>query len=207
MFNIPEWAYEFHGHKCPFMPIGFRMGNLAMKELGVGRALNHEMFIFSEMGIGHPQGCMQDGLQAATAATFGKGQIMKLYYGKIAATFYYKGKGAVRIALKGEFSDKLGPHEFFQYRRKGVEPSDIPESVSDAIIEIVLNASDDELFTVKKLPDFKFHPVSSSFNKAKCETCGEYVFERYLRRRDGKDICIPCANHDEDEKIVHILKF
>jgi hypothetical protein len=26
MFSIPEWAFEFHGHKCPFMPLSFRMG-------------------------------------------------------------------------------------------------------------------------------------------------------------------------------------
>ena len=21
----PDWAFEFHGHKCPFMPPGYRM--------------------------------------------------------------------------------------------------------------------------------------------------------------------------------------
>lgn len=31
MFTIPEWAFEFHGHRCPFMPIGFRMGTLNIK--------------------------------------------------------------------------------------------------------------------------------------------------------------------------------
>ena len=36
-FQIPDWAYEFHGHKCPFMPIGFRMGTLALQKLGVER--------------------------------------------------------------------------------------------------------------------------------------------------------------------------
>ena len=25
----PEWAFEFHAHECPFMPIGYRMGKLA----------------------------------------------------------------------------------------------------------------------------------------------------------------------------------
>ncbi len=33
----PEWAFEFHGHRCPFMPIGYRMGRLAMERLGVER--------------------------------------------------------------------------------------------------------------------------------------------------------------------------
>jgi formylmethanofuran dehydrogenase subunit E len=23
---LPEWVFEFHGHRCPFVPIGYRMG-------------------------------------------------------------------------------------------------------------------------------------------------------------------------------------
>ncbi|VAX28990.1 hypothetical protein MNBD_IGNAVI01-3082 [hydrothermal vent metagenome] len=195
MFNMPEWAFEFHGHKCPFMPIGFRMGTLAMEKLGVGKSLNHEMHIFSEMGIGHPQGCMQDGIMAATGATFGKGMIEKLFYGKVAAKFYYPGKGGIRVALKNEFADSLGGLEFFVYRKKGVEPSDIPPEVSGEIIDRVLKATDEELFNVEMLPDMKWTPVKGSFNKAKCDICGEYVFERYLRRKDGKTVCIPCSEY------------
>ena len=42
-FQIPEWAFTFHGHKCPFMPIGYRMGTIAMRKLGVERCKDHEM--------------------------------------------------------------------------------------------------------------------------------------------------------------------
>ena len=199
MFKIPDWAFEFHGHRCPFMPIGYRMGTLAMEKLGVGKSLNHDMHVFSEMGIGHPQGCMQDGIMSATAATFGKGLIEKLYYGKVAAIFWYPGKGAVRIALKNEFADKLAPHEFFKYRKKGIEPSEIPEEVRGDIINMVLNATNDELFNVTMLPDFEYKPVKGSFAKAKCEVCGEYTFERYLRVKDGKKVCIPCSEYNISE--------
>ena len=202
-FHIPDWAYKFHGHKCPFMPIGFRMGSVAMEQLGVGRSANHEMHVLSEMGVGHPQGCMQDGIMAATSATFGKGMMEKLYYGKVAATFWYPGKGAVRIALKNEFSDKLAPHEFFKYRKQGVEPSEIPDNVRQDIIEIVLNASVDELFTIKMLPGFVYKPVKGSFAKAKCGVCGEYVFERYLRVKDGQKVCIPCSGQEPWEHVFY----
>ncbi len=204
MFNVPEWAYEFHGHKCPFMPIGYRMGTLAMQKLGVGKAYNHEMFVFSEMGIGHPQGCLQDGIQSSTAATFGKGQMHKLFYGKIAATFYHPQQGAVRIALKNEFSDSLGGYEFFVYRKKGVEPSDIPELVSQEVIDKVLAASDEDLFKITSLPDFKYTPVKGSFNKVACDICGENVFERYIRLKDGKNLCIPCSEREDQERTIHL---
>lgn len=198
MFKIPEWTYEFHGHKCPFMPIGFRMGTLALNKLNISKSKDHELHIFSEMGIGHPQGCLQDGLMSATGATFGKAMIEKLYYGKIAATFYYPNKGAIRISLKNEFSDKLAPYDFFtKYRKKGIEPSEIPSEVSDEVINLVLNATEEELFNYTMLPDFKYIPTKSSFNKAKCDVCGEYTFERYLRIKDGKHVCIPCADYDD----------
>jgi formylmethanofuran dehydrogenase subunit E len=29
----PEWAWEFHGHRCPFLPIDWRMEQLAMEDL------------------------------------------------------------------------------------------------------------------------------------------------------------------------------
>lgn len=202
-FLIPEWAYEFHGHKCPFMPIGYRMGTLALQKLGVERSKDHEMHVLSEMGVGHPQGCMQDGIMAATSATFGKGMMEKLHYGKVAATFWYPEKGGVRIFLKNEFQDKLAPHEFFKYRKQGIEPSGIPTEVCDDIINIVLNASIDELFTVEMLPGFVYTPVKGSFTKAKCEVCGEYVFERYLRVKDGKKVCIPCSGQEPSEHVFY----
>jgi len=207
MFNLPEWTFEFHGHRCPFMPIGYRMGTVALQKIGVEKSLDHQMHVFSEMGVGHPQGCMQDGIMSVTGATFGKGMIEKLNYGKIAAIFWYPGKkDAVRISLKNEFQDKLAPHEFFKYRKQGIEPSEIPENVRLDIINIVLNATEDELFNITVLNNFKYTPVKGSFNKAKCEVCGEYVFERYLRVKDGKKICIPCSERESEEIVIHLPK-
>jgi len=204
-FELPEWTFEFHGHRCPFMPIGYRMGTLALSKLQVEKSLNHEMRVFSEMGIGHPQGCMQDGIMSATGATFGKGMIERFNYGIIAAIFWYPSKkDAVRISLKNEFQDKLASHEFFKYRKQGIEPTGIPENVRLDIINIVLNATDEELFNVSTLENFNYTPVKGSFNKAKCEVCGEYVFERYLRVKDGKKVCIPCSERTHEETVIHL---
>ena len=206
-FQIPEWAYEFHGHQCPFMPIGYRMGTIALERLGVKKSQNHEMHVLSEMGVGHPQGCMQDGIMSSTSATFGKGLIEKLNYGKVAATFWYPNKGGVRIFLNNEFQEKLAPHDFFKYRKKGVEPSEIPAKVRQDIIDIVLTASIDELFTIEILPNFTYTPVKGSFAKEKCEVCGEYTFERYLRMKDGKKVCIPCSEYNKAEKGFYYPQF
>jgi len=196
-FEIPEWAWEFHGHICPFMPIGYRMGIRAMKELGIERVRDHGAFAFSEMGVGHPQTCMMDGTMAATGCTYGKLMMERLNYGKVASILFAPDKGAVRIYLRSEFQDELGKFEFFAYRKKGVEPSDIPKDVTAKVVDMVLEASDEDMFKVERLPDFTFSRPKGSFAKVKCSKCGEYVFERYIRTVDGKPQCIPCSGFTE----------
>ena len=193
----PEWAFEFHGHLCPFMPIGYRMGKLAMQFLKVEREKDHGFFVFPELGEGHPQTCMMDGIQAAAGTTYGKVLIEKTFYGKLAATFYHPKKGAVRYCLKPEFIDEMGKFEFFAYRKRGVEPSEIPPSVVAEVANWTYEQPDDYLFKVDALPDFVFTPPKGSFNKAKCSICEEYVFERYLRTKDGKPVCILCSGYNK----------
>ena len=191
----PEWAFEFHGHRCPFMPLGYRMGRLAMEKLGVDREKDHGFFVFTELGEGHPQSCLMDGIQAATGATYGKVLMSKLFYGKLAATFYHPKKGAIRFSLQPDFIDAMGKFEFFAYRKKGMEPSEIPTEVRDEILKWVYEQSDETLFKIELKPDFKYTPVKGSFNKAKCTGCGEYIFERYVRIKDGQPVCIPCSGY------------
>ena len=189
----PEWAFEFHGHRCPFMPIGYRMGKLALEKLGIERERDHGFFVFPELGEGHPQTCLMDGIQAATGATYGKVLMAKTFYGKLAAIFHHLKKGAIRFSLLPDFIDAMGKFEFLAYRKKGVEPSQIPSEVSEKIIRWVYEQPDDVVFKVEPKPDFKYSPVKGSFNKTKCSACGEYVFDRYLRMKDSQPICIPCS--------------
>ena len=196
--DFNHWAFEFHGHFCPFMPIGNRMGELALRELGIKRDPDHSIFIYSEMGVGHPQTCMMDGLQVATGATYGKLMIERLNWGKVAAIIYHPGKGAVRIAVKNEFQTTLSKYEFFEYRKRGIEPSQIPEDVSRKVVQRVFDASDEEMFKLTRLPDFKYSRVKGSFAKEICDVCGEFVFERYMRIKDGQTVCMQCSGYEQN---------
>jgi hypothetical protein len=66
--------------------------------------------------------------------------------GKLAATFYHPKKGAVRYALLAELVDTMGKFEFFDYRKKGVEPSKIPLAVRREVIQWVYDQPDDAIF-------------------------------------------------------------
>lgn len=191
----PDWAFTFHGHRCPFMPLGYRMGLLALQHLGVAREMDHTLHVICELGEGHPQTCLMDGIQAATGATFGKTLIEKTFWGKLAATFWYPGKTAVRYALRAEFLDEFGTQEFFAYRKRGVEPSGIPSAVTQAAIDWTCALSNEAIYAVQACPDFEYQPPKGSFNKSLCSKCGEYVFERYVRHQGGKPVCIPCSGY------------
>jgi formylmethanofuran dehydrogenase subunit E len=175
------------------MPIGYRMGKIAMEKLGVGKVKDHGAFALSEMGVGHPQTCMMDGIQAVTGCTYGKLMMERLNYGKVAMILHAPKKGSVRVSALPEFLDELGKKEFFAYRKKGIEPSEIPPSVVEDAVRLVLELPEEKIFKLEMLEGFTFSRPKSSFNKAKCSTCGEYVFERYLRMANGKQTCIPCA--------------
>ena len=197
--SVPDWTWEFHGHKCPFMPMGYRMGLVAMRELGVEKEKDHRTFALTEMGEGHPNTCMNDGIQASTGCTCGKLLMERLNYGKFAFVLYKPGQGAVRVSVKPDFVDVVAKHEFSRLRKSGVEPSEIPPEVAEAVVEIVTKASDEQMFKVERVPDFRFERPAARFDRARCSKCGEYLFERYARQVEGKTLCIPCSGYAESQ--------
>ena len=127
MRELLEVGMKFHGHKCPAMPLGLRAGVAAMKALGVERAQDKELHLISETGKGHAAGCFLDGLMVATGCTYGKSNIEKLYYNKMAFTLIdVAGQRAIRISLKPDFFGKMMQSPFVQQRKNGILPQDVP---------------------------------------------------------------------------------
>ncbi len=91
----------------------------------------------------------------------------------------------MRYALNADFMDEMGKHEFFAFRKRGVEPSQIPVAVTDDLVAWIAGLPDETVFKVEDMPGYVYAPVKGSFNKTKCSSCGEYVFDRYVRTKDG----------------------
>ncbi len=119
-------------------------------------------------------------------------------YGKIAFTLFAPGVGAVRVATQTGFQDTLGSYEFFAYRKRGIEPSQIPWEVTGQAVEYVLTTAEDQAFLLSRPEDISFSRPKNSFAKVRCEDCGEYVFEPYIRIRDGRHLCIPCSHYRDE---------
>jgi formylmethanofuran dehydrogenase subunit E len=191
-------ALKFHGHKCPAMPMGLRAGLAAMKVLGVERAKDKELIVEAETGEGHAAGCFLDGIMVATGSTYGKSNIKKLYYNKMAFTLTDARTGrSVRVSLKPEFFEKALNSPFVQRRKEGIAPQDIPPEITNPLVDRILSLPESEFLVIGDVFHGKVKKGSANFEVKRCSRCGEAVFTDKLKEtREGKLLCIPCAEAD-----------
>ena len=115
-YDLPSMSEWFHGHYQPYIALGIRMGELAMRILDAKR---HELKITAETGFRPTYSCMVDGLQLATGSTTGNGRLNVLEKSTLAATFS-KDERQVRIQVRDfkfdmEHITKSGEEELFTW--------------------------------------------------------------------------------------------
>ncbi len=195
--ELPEWLVEFHGHLCPFLVVGWRMGQEALVRLGEHRERDQGLFLFTELGGDtlRAQSCYEDGLQAATGCTVGKGTLRRLNFGKVAAVLARPGATALRIALRGEVCDELAKTGYATERRQGKPASAVSSAAIADAVGRVTRMSAEELFSFEHFAVVHFRPVVADPARARCAICGEYVFEQDAVTTEGHVLCRPCAGH------------
>jgi len=194
-----ETGLKFHGHRCPAMPMGLRAGLAAMKVLGVERAQDKELMLRSETGKGHAAGCFLDGLMVATGCTYGKSNIEKLYYNKMAFTLVDMKTGrSVRVSLRPEFFEQALNSPFVQKRKAGVPPQDVEPELTQPLVERILGLPESEFLNIGEIRHVEMKNGKGVFEAKRCDKCGELTFVNRLRvGPDGKLVCIPCSGYDE----------
>ena len=194
--ELLESAFRFHGHRCPAMPLGLRAGLKAMDVLGVERAQDKELYVLSETGKGHAAGCFLDGIMVATGCTYGKSNIEKRYWDKMAFTLIdTKGERAVRVSLKPEFFAKALKSPFVEQRKKGVPPQDVPFDILKPLLENILSMPEERFLDIGEVVHYPWKKGAGCFTAVPCSVCGELTFEKSLRVKDGKLVCIPCSGY------------
>ncbi len=193
-----ELALKFHGHKCPAMPMGLRAAAAAMNVLGSERAQDKELIVISETGKGHAAGCFLDGIMVVTGATYGKSNIRKLYYNKMAFTLIdTRKKKSVRVSLKPEFFANAVNSPFVQRRKQGIPPQDIPAEVVEPLVDKIMNLSEEAFLDIGEVKDVEVKKGEGMFEIRPCAKCGEMVFVDKLRvTREGELVCIPCSGYE-----------
>ena len=189
-----KMGQEFHGHKCPAMPLGLRAGAAAMNKLEVSRAKDSQLIAILELGEEHCATCFADGIQVITGCTYGKGNIKRLHYGKWGLTLVEAKTGrAVRVVPKGEIQMATKQTDFFiNYREKGVPASEVPEQVVDPLITQVMNAPDEALLNISEVFNYDLPNHPHSYASFLCDECGDMVVEGYGRPMGDKKVCQLC---------------
>jgi len=95
---------EFHGHVGPYVLIGYKMGQIANKELGKD-PFSKNVVIFT--GTSPPISCIVDGVQISSGCTLGKGNIIIKDENVAKAEFSNKSGKRISIELNKEIRDEI----------------------------------------------------------------------------------------------------
>lgn len=185
-----EDTIKFHGHACPGLAIGYRVANLALKELGL-RARDEEL-----VAIVENNSCAVDAIQFLCGCTFGKGNLIFKDFGKQVYTFIKRQDSeAVRIAVKWQPpSEDAETEAMWKRYSEGDRSPEVTAMVQDRKarkMNSILEADDEELFEIKRI-SVEMPEPAKIYKTVTCANCGENTMEPRTRMIGGKLLCIPC---------------
>ena len=189
-----EDTIKFHGHACPGLAIGYRVANLALKELGL-RARDEEL-----VAIVENNSCAVDAIQFLCGCTFGKGNLIFKDFGKQVYTFIKRqDPEAVRIAVKWQPpSEDAETEAMWKRYSEGDRSPEVTAMVQDRKarkMNSILEADDAELFEIKRI-SVEMPEPARIYKTVTCANCGEKAMEPRTRMIGGKLLCIPCAEKE-----------
>lgn len=198
MQNAKDWlefGQKFHGHKCPAMPMGLRVGAAAMNALQVERTGDSALVAILDLGENHCATCFADGIQVITGCTMGKGNIQRTFTGKWAVTLIdKKSNRAVRVTPKASAMIANKKSSFFKdYREKGVPPTQVPDDVVEPMVQKLMDSPDQDILDVSEVRAYDWQEPAHSFSSFVCDSCGEMVVEEYGRVKGDKKVCKDCV--------------
>ena len=190
-------ALKFHGHRCWASVAAVRVGLAALRALGVKRAGGTQLYGIVEFGEDHGGMCFGDGVQYTTGCTFGKGNIRKEPYGKLALTLIEKATNrSVRVTYRPTLQRQIGESAFMRKRGMGVMPDDIPLEEQMELVNLVWDAPESDVLTVGEIVTHNGQWFPEIMGFTPCEGCGELTAHAYLRVVGNKHVCIPCSGYE-----------
>ncbi|RQD74792.1 MAG: formylmethanofuran dehydrogenase [Candidatus Syntrophonatronum acetioxidans] len=190
-----ERSVQFHGHTCPGLAIGFRVAQLALKEIFKEDIPVEKRWAQVDSGS---CACGVDAIQLLVGCSTGKGNLVVNDWGKEVYTFGVSGKTeALRIVVK----EKAWPSgEFWETRKRvmsgegGEEERENFLKMRDKASQTVLDLPKEDLYTYRWI-EKGFPAKNLEFKLVDCQSCGEPVQEKKLQEIEGKKICGSCLEN------------
>lgn len=191
-----DTAVQFHGHVCPGLSIGYKVAMLAADRFK-DRSKDEELVVIVEN-----RSCAVDAIQAINGCTCGKGNLIFKDHGKHVYTYFKRGDNkALRISLKPNALPPDEKHtELFAKLRAGtasLEEKKEFQASHDAKSQTILEMPEEELFWVREV---EAEPPEKAiiYPTMVCSKCGEGFMEPLGRIKNGKMVCIPCFEAEDE---------
>ncbi|MDR3199724.1 MAG: FmdE family protein [Planctomycetaceae bacterium] len=183
--NQIDGVIAFHGHHCPGLTFGMKVGDWVLNEFG--HAPDEEIVAVVETDM-----CAVDAIQYLVGCTFGKGNLVFLDYGKNAYSFFRRSDGkSCRLVTRGGLLSDL------REQQEKLDANDIAgrEQIRQQMIDRIFQADFGEIFSICSVRVSV--PETARIHASKrCDSCGELVMATRLLNdpvlTGGKNLCIPC---------------
>jgi formylmethanofuran dehydrogenase subunit E len=190
-------ALKFHGHRCWASVAGVRIGQAALRTLGVKRSEGTQLYSIVEIGEERRGMCFGDGVQYATGCTFGKGNIRKELYGKLALKLIDKATNrSVRVSYKPTLQKQISDRRLCGKGGMGVMPDEIPLGEQMDLLDLVWNTPETDILKIGEIQPYQGEWFPEVMGFKPCTVCGELTAHAYLRLVGDKHVCIPCSGYD-----------
>lgn len=177
-----EQVVDFHGHTCPGIAIGFRVAQIAQRELGLRPGPGSELLVKAET-----HSCALDAFQVLNKATCGRGSLRVKEKGKHVYLFQYSGREEiVRIAIKGALIEHVAEPESFASPRQ--RQNWVLEN-----IQFILGSPEEDFCAIQKIPS-SLQQTSKAPHWATCSVCGEAVRPDHAVQSGEEYKCLTCAD-------------
>lgn len=196
-------AEAIHGHLCPFVSLGVKAGQYAMKFLDTGSTGMEEVVAIVECN-----NCFTDGIQVVTGCTFGNNALIFRDLGKTAVTVALRGNGrGVRLVVRPQYREEMFaryPAAAPLFEKVVVQRNATPEEehhfhhIWPAMAHKELERPLEESLVIKEV-SMKLPPYARIFATVVCSQCGESVMEPRIRLVQGQPTCLPCAGAEYAE--------
>jgi formylmethanofuran dehydrogenase subunit E len=193
-------AGQLHGHFCNYLTYGVIASYVAVSKLGIKSTGMEEV-----VAIVETNNCFSDGVQVVTGCSFGNNALIYRDFGKTAVTVATRDGTAIRIALDPDFENSREEEYPEAYelwnkivaRRWKATPEE-HRRMMRLFAEMSINELNkplDKMFRIKRMKIMvpEYAPI---FASVRCSICGENVMETRARVKDGKPVCIDCAQEE-----------
>jgi len=135
-----EQVIDFHGHTCPEISLGYRVAQIAMRELGIRPTPSSQLVVTA-----YTHSCALDAFQVINRATYGRGNLLVNEKKQHVYHFQYTGSSeGVKITIQAVISDQLiGIHDHTNTREK--------QNKYLEAIQFILGAEETQFCTIEKV--------------------------------------------------------